>query len=235
MEYALLVAGSILLVSGLYFVSFRYSTASSTIVLILGSAILVMGVLQVSNAKIAGLGFEMTLQLVEKNLKEVTEINMDVKDKDLPRLRVDVQKATEALERQDGVNQKLADAINELQQSLKLKVPDINDQGALFDRNNKYTVLVFYRDSRKEDAANLQAALTAAGYAASSIMTDLSEVQIAVPPPQSTVIIPTQKGMKVGQDVLALTENILPAPRNSLASLGEAHSLRRGDLQILLF
>ncbi|OLP56698.1 hypothetical protein BJF92_11480 [Rhizobium rhizosphaerae] len=234
MEFTLLVAGATLLVFGLYFVARHYPTSAYALVLIMGVTLLVMGVLRVSNAKIAFIGFELNFNVAVQDAVEAKNTANNVKDNDIPRLNIEIQKAQDALEKQADINRKLVDVINGMRNSSSLKVADINDQGALFKRNSGYTVLVFYRDSRRDDAVNLQSALTAAGYPASSIMTDLSEAKIAAPP-QSTVIVPSQKGVSVSQDVLALTKSVLPPSEAASARLGDSYRLQRGDLQILLF
>lgn len=153
------------------------------------------------------------------------------------------------LDNNKTLNTQIADLTRKVEQlssdvnALKQKNPEVQipqeeldkrrQEEALFQENSKYSVFVFYRPDRREEADTIVQALSKTGYGSSKIATDLSEA--TVPQPKgTTAIIYTEKGKQKVQDVEKILQslglgnsiNVEPQPRQKLG---------RGDINILLF
>jgi hypothetical protein len=157
-------------------------------------------------------------------------------------MKLDIQKLTESLAKQNNFNVTVTSALNKLENApnggnAKIEQPNINSFSETFTANNKYSVIVFYRDSRTNDATNIVNGLITAGFQASSINTTLAETQTTMGPQldNSTFIIPTDRGKAIAESVLAIVRRSLPPPRNDAVTLGGSYPLARGDAQIYLY
>jgi hypothetical protein len=110
-------------------------------------------------------------------------------------------------------------------------------QGSLYDtsiaykENAKFSVLIFYSDSRRNDARGLVAQLVQKGFQASAISTDFSEFS-KTGDAGAIKIVATSKGEDVGRQVFETTKSLFTS---ATVSLSDANSLARGDVQVYMF
>lgn len=102
-----------------------------------------------------------------------------------------------------------------------------------FKANSAYTVLVFHRTDSRSRASKITEALLKAGYTSSDTETDFSELRKVKPEPNLIFITYTERGMEVlssiERKIKSLVGNV-EIRRNP-----RAISLRRGDVQVLVF
>ena len=178
-------------------------------------------------------GVKASVQQVEQKVNDATQGISQA----LAPINLGLQNLKDALAQQDQFNKKVSDRIDSLSNSLapttpKLSQPDLYATSASTKANGAFTILIFYRDTRHDDATALLSRLTAAGFQASAINTSLAEVQIEQQPSGSTYIIPTSKGADVVDGVVNIVKATVPA---SPVKVGNPWPLRRGDVQIYMF
>ena len=96
--------------------------------------------------------------------------------------------------------------------------------------NNKYSVFVFYRRPRKDDAITLFRNLAQEGFKVSQIVTSLEETSKYLFPQanDSTFIIPSDRGTAIADKIIDIVHKSFPPPRNDIC-LSEGAS---GDSRI---
>jgi len=102
-----------------------------------------------------------------------------------------------------------------------------------FKANSVYTVLVFHRIESRSRASTITQALLKAGYTSSDTETDFSELRKVKPEPNLIFITYTETGMEALPSIERKIKSLVPdaeVRRNP-----RAISLRRGDVQVLVF
>lgn len=103
---------------------------------------------------------------------------------------------------------------------------------AVFQNNAEYSVFVFYRSYRSQEATKTVQALLKAGYSSSMIMSDLTEVAVRQPDGTTSVIY-TERGKPRVQDIERILRGLglgnITIEKNRRPELG------RGDINIYLF
>jgi outer membrane murein-binding lipoprotein Lpp len=188
--------------------------------------------------------------LVSLPLWQTIKFSLKGGDLEVNRLEKKVESNRDTiLENNKVLNTQVADLNRKLDQltadvnALKQKNPDAQvsqeelnrrkQEEALVQENSKYSVFVFYRANRSQDADKIVQALSTAGYGSSKIMTDLSEA--TRPQPEGTTsVIYTEKGRQRIQDVERILRGL--GFGNSIKTeLEPRPELGRGDINILLF
>jgi septal ring factor EnvC (AmiA/AmiB activator) len=101
-----------------------------------------------------------------------------------------------------------------------------------FEANSKFSVLVFYRHRRKDDAIQITESLISSGYRSSRTPTNLSEA-IKQYPSGSIWVIYTSKGEKLLEKIKTELDGL--GLKDTLQINPNSVSLRNGDMQLLLF
>jgi hypothetical protein len=105
-------------------------------------------------------------------------------------------------------------------------------EAATRERNSRFSVLVFNKASQDETANNITKSLRDAGFQSVATPTDLTESKKQLKPNQAWVIYTNR-----GQPIVPFVEQILSQSTHEIQFIREKNpsSLRRGDVQILLF
>ena len=103
---------------------------------------------------------------------------------------------------------------------------------SLFEENSKFSVLVFYRPTRKDDSKKITERLVSLGYRCSRTPTDLSEAKIQYPSGNIWVIYTTD-GKKLIDKIKAELDEL--GVSDPLQINPNSVRLRNGDMQLLLF
>jgi len=164
---------------------------------------------------------------------------IDLNKTDIGPMRSDIQDIRVKLASQNDFDIKITERINGLLQAspsigTSLVAPDLK-AAPVDSRNGKYATIIFYRDSRLDDATNVRRLLTADGFNASMINSNLDEVTLSPKDPGSTIIDMTSHGNDVVSDVQKIVVKGLGSPENKAVSVQGPFQLRRGDVQIYLF
>ncbi|MEX0268431.1 hypothetical protein AB3R30_04765 [Leptolyngbyaceae cyanobacterium UHCC 1019] len=140
-----------------------------------------------------------------------------------------------------GLNRKIAQLTSDID-ALKRKNPDIQisqeesnkrkQEDVVFRANANYSVFVFYRSDRRQDATKTVQALLEAGYGSSMILTDLAEATNPQPKGATSVIY-TERGKPRVQDVERILRGL--GLGNITIETNRRPELGRGDINILLF
>jgi hypothetical protein len=177
-----------------------------------------------------GRGIEATID------KKVGDAKIDINQALAP-INLAVQDLKNGLAKQAEFNKAISDQMDALTKAANRPAvltppPNITAKSTAFAANGNYSILIFYKDQRRQDAVSLTSRLTASGFQASAINSTLEEVRIEQQPDGSTFLIPTAKGQTVIDDVAGITKAVVP---NSKVTVGNAYQLRRGDVQIYMF
>ena len=124
-------------------------------------------------------------------------------------------------------------ALKQKNPGIQVSQEEIKRSQDAFRENAKYSVFVFYRSDRRQDATNTVQALSEAGYGSSMILTDLAEATN----PQSkgtTSVIYTKNGKPRVQDVEKILRDLGLGKSIKIESEPRPE-LGRGDINILLF
>lgn len=238
MPYVLLIVGISLILASVVLVFLKREVVSAALLLFPGLVICLIGVPDVDNVAFNLLGIQGSFKKqLDQGLKDT---KLDIKQEDTAPLKLDIQKLTDALAKQDAFNKSVTSVLNKMQANTPnagstISQPNINSASPSFTANNQYSVFVFFRESRTQDSKALVNALTASGLQTSAILTTLAETQIGDQPDNSTFIIPTERGQKIGEAVRQIVQHNLPPPRNDAVTLGGPYQLKRGDVQIFLY
>jgi hypothetical protein len=101
--------------------------------------------------------------------------------------------------------------------------------------NNKYSVRVFYRVARKEDAEHIVGALLAAGYKSDGAASSLDEVVTPNRNANTTLLKTTTQARPALDDVLRVVKIAIPLKAAAVSLLAEDAPLRLSDIEVLLF
>ena len=101
--------------------------------------------------------------------------------------------------------------------------------------NAKYTVRVFYRTGRKEDAEHVVGALLTAGYKSDGVESSLDEVITPNRSPDTTLIKTTAQARPALDGVVGIVKIAIPVKAAAISLFPEDATLRNADLQVLLF
>ena len=222
-ETLLLAIGAILIVAGIA-LAFRQKQAPITaLILILGVAMCLIPKAQKLAFKV--LGVEATIE------GQVSDAATNVVAQIAP-LQLSVQKLQDALDKQEAFNKTVTARLDKLGLAAAgaPAQPDINKTSPAFAKNGQYTIFVFYKPPRANEAQALVKSLSETGFQASAIATSFAEApQLSAD--GSTFIVPTNRGVDIGASVEAL------AKKQGLqdVTLGGPYALRRGDVQIFLY
>jgi hypothetical protein len=125
---------------------------------------------------------------------------------------------------------------------LKGKYPDLNlssqsgdkrNSDADFQKNSEYAILTFYGIGNEKRADEIEKALLASGYRASSISSDFLSTSKELPPGTVQVLHAT-RGKEKLEDIRGIMQN-LPDIGKALNVKSEASPLSQGDLRIRIF
>lgn len=212
LQHGMFVIGGALLASGIILAFLRRDRVTISVFIVIGALCAMAGLPGVSKAafKVMGVSGELTMYDVKQ------EYSGDL---------AGLQLRMERIEKQIQVLATPASTIFDKKNAIT----------PAFNENSKYSVLVFYRAQRKEDAEKILQAALSKGYQSSITMSSLQEVQIGQQPDNSTFIIPTQRGEEIVNPVRDLVSSTLPPPRNGSVTVGSSWPLRRGDVQVYLF
>lgn len=113
MQYALLIVGIFLVVSGVILVFLKREVVTVALLLLPGVVVCLIGVLGDDIVTFSRLGISGNLK---KQLEQaLTEAKLDIKQHDIAPILHDVQKVTDALVKQDAFNKSITSTINKLQ------------------------------------------------------------------------------------------------------------------------
>jgi len=110
--------------------------------------------------------------------------------------------------------------------------PESAEKMRRIEANNAYTVLVFHSRESRERALNITSQLLGAGYTASTTETDFAELP-RKRPPGSIYMTHTEAAEAVYGWIAEMIEKLYPTA--NLTVLDQPSSLRRGEVQVLVF
>ena len=222
LEHPLLDIGALLLLSGVVLAFMKRATTPTSVVFLVGLACCF-----VDNPTIASLTIKLLGQ--EVDIAKNRDLAFDLKKDDIGRINLDIQRIDDSLKKQEAFNTQFSATMDEITSSakdFKAKLPDITSVSQTFAENSKYSIVVYFTDSRLDDAKALVRGLVSAGFKASSIATNLTEVDIGKQDPDTTFVIPSVRlkdlAGSIEDSVIKIAEKILP-PGKTTSSL-----LKRG-------
>jgi hypothetical protein len=232
MQYALLIVGIFLVLSGVILVFLKREVVTVALLLLPGVVVCLVGVLGGGIGTFNRLGISEDLK---KQLEQtLTDAKLDIKQHDTAPISHDIQKIADALAKQDAFNKSITSAVNKLQADAAsgaalIVQPNINSTSPSFEENGQYSVLVFYRLSRAAESQALVKQLTAAGFQTSSIATlaNANGDQSV----ELTYITPTERGFKIKDQVEKIVLQLKLPNLNVL----DPEPAKRGDVQVLLY
>jgi hypothetical protein len=233
MQHALLIVGVFLIVSGVILGFFKREVVTVALLLLLGVVVCLVAALGVDGFAPNRLGVSATLK---KQLEQgLMDAKLDIKQYDAAPISHDIQKINDALVKQDAFNKLIASAVNKLQADAAggaspILQPNINSTSSSFEENSPYSVLVFYRTSRADDAQALVKQLTAAGFQTSSIATPLANAN-GDQSVELTYITPTDRGFRIKDQVEKIALQLKLPNVNVL----DPEPAKRGDVQVHLY
>ena len=224
-----LVLGSLIVLAVIFsYLKGRKIGLTDLLLALIGVVLVSLSLWQTMRLSSDGKGVNFEFSKLEKKIENNTGTISDT-TKNLNSQVVDLNRKIEQLTSDINALKQKNPGIQVSQEELNRR----SQEEALFQKNDKYSVFVFYRSDRRQDATKTVQALSEAGYGSSMILTDLTEA--TNPQPEGTTsVIYTEKGKPRVQDVekilrgLGLGESIKieskPRPK-----------LGRGDINILLF
>ena len=224
-----LVLGSLIVLAVIFsYLKGRKIGLTDLLLALIGVVLVSLSLWQTMRLSSDGKGVNFEFSKLEKKIENNTGTISDT-TKNLNSQVVDLNRKIEQLTSDINALKQKNPGIQVSQEELNRR----SQEEALFQKNDKYSVFVFYRSDRRQDATKTVQALSEAGYGSSMILTDLTEA--TNPQPEGTTsVIYTEKGKPRVQDVekilrdLGLGESIKIEPR-------PRPQLGRGDINILLF
>lgn len=101
--------------------------------------------------------------------------------------------------------------------------------------NAKYTLLVFYRPSRRSDAEGVVGAFLSAGYKSAGQETDLNEVATDDRSPDITLVKTSVPAQGLTPEVVRIAKLVLPLVADRVRTMQGPVAFAHGDVQVDLF